>query len=115
MRALSSESSPAACLGSGQVGGTNDEDLVIWGMHPPYRSSHLHCQLSHLAANSVQVYLENERLKTIEWAISMCLPHHKLHQAQSYSLCLGLEKEGVMRHYYINNIRSEEGEVPKRA
>ena len=37
-------------------------DPVIWDMHFPYRSSHLHCQLSHLAANSVQLYLKNEHL-----------------------------------------------------
>lgn len=52
---------PVACLDSGSY--WSGRDLVIWDMHSPYRSSHLHCQLPHPAVNSVQVYLKNKHLK----------------------------------------------------
>lgn len=86
-------------------------DLVLWDLHSPYWSSHLYGQLSHLAANSVQVYLKNELLRIIWRVIFMYFSNHKLHSAQSYPLCLTLKG----RCHETLLVKTRRREVSKRA
>lgn len=70
-------------LSGGAVGSSGNKwsgrVLVIWDMLSPYRSSHLHCQLSHLAASGILGLSEEQAFKELSngsfWCASLILSY----------------------------------------